>query len=126
MPAGDVGLDRSGVTRRASRLEEAGLVRRAPDPGDRRVTLLALTAAGEEVVATLCRRLAVHIEAALAGWPADEAAASVRRLRRFVGDGPFTAFEVAHRPADAAHGPVEGEGIRRSVSGRPEQGVEAG
>src|ERR1700759_2824318 len=31
-----IGLDRSGVSRHASRLEAAGLVRREPDPADRR------------------------------------------------------------------------------------------
>src|SRR5438093_1162313 len=45
--AGEIGLDRSGVTRRATRLEEAGLLRREPDPDDRRATLLALTETGQ-------------------------------------------------------------------------------
>ncbi|MEU2154197.1 MarR family transcriptional regulator [Streptomyces sp. NPDC019396] len=87
--AGDVGLDRSGVTRRASRLEEAGLVRREPDPEDRRATLLALTAAGERTVGALRHRLSAHIEAGLATWPAGEAAAFARYLQRFVSEGPF-------------------------------------
>jgi DNA-binding MarR family transcriptional regulator len=88
--APNIGLDRSGVTRRASRLEAAGLVRREPDPSDRRATLLALTDEGERTVEALRQRLAAHIKASLASWPDDEAAAFASHLRRFVIDGPFT------------------------------------
>lgn len=88
--APDVGLDRSGVTRRASRLEAAGLVRREPDPVDRRATLLTLTAEGERTVETLRQRLADHITASLASWPADEVATFASHLHRFITDGPFT------------------------------------
>ncbi|MFJ9690766.1 MarR family winged helix-turn-helix transcriptional regulator [Kitasatospora sp. NPDC101183] len=88
--AGEIGLDRSGVTRRATRLEEAGLLRREPDPHDRRATLLALTDAGRRTVDTTRHRLAAHIEASLASWPPEEARAFARQLHRFVTDGPFT------------------------------------
>ncbi|WP_327167310.1 MarR family winged helix-turn-helix transcriptional regulator [Streptomyces subrutilus] len=88
--APEIGLDRSGVTRRASRLEEAGLVRRAPDPADRRATLLALTPDGERAVAELRARLSAHIETSLASWAPGEAAAFAHHLRRFVADGPFS------------------------------------
>ncbi len=87
--APDVGIDRSGVTRRATRLETAGLVRREPDPADRRATLLTLTDEGERTVAILRRRLSDHITTSLASWPADEATAFARQLHRFVTDGPF-------------------------------------
>ncbi|MGW7105455.1 MarR family winged helix-turn-helix transcriptional regulator [Streptomyces xanthophaeus] len=87
--APDVGLDRSGVTRRASRLEAAGLVRRAPDPADRRATLLALTDEGERTVEVLRRRLSDRISDGLASWPAEEAEAFAVHLRRFVAEGPF-------------------------------------
>src|SRR5580698_9742148 len=46
--AQDVGLDRSGVSRYASRLEAAGLLRREPDPADGRAVLLTLTSLGTE------------------------------------------------------------------------------
>lgn len=87
--APEVGLDRSGVTRRASRLEEAGLVRREADPCDRRATLLVLTRTGETTVRILRERLSARITAGLASWPPDEAAAFAVSLRRFVTDGPF-------------------------------------
>lgn len=88
--ADQIGLDRSGVTRRASRLEDAGLVRREPDPNDRRATLLVLTEAGHTSVATMRDRLAQSIETSLATWPPAEAQAFARSLHRFVTEGPFT------------------------------------
>ncbi|ANP51148.1 DNA-binding MarR family transcriptional regulator [Streptomyces griseochromogenes] len=87
--APDVGLDRSGVTRRASRLEVAGLVRREPDPADRRAHLLVLTEQGELAVAELRTRLADRIMASLSSWPPGEAEAFARHLRRFTVEGPF-------------------------------------
>ncbi|MFI9269157.1 MarR family winged helix-turn-helix transcriptional regulator [Kitasatospora sp. NPDC052896] len=88
--ASEVGLDRSGVTRRASRLEEAGLVRREPDPADRRASLLILTDEGERVVDVTRRRLAAHIDASLSAWPPAEARSFARQLHRFVTEGPFS------------------------------------
>lgn len=87
--AHDVGVDRSGVTRRASRLETAGLIRREPDPTDRRAHLLVLTDEGRLVVAELRARLADHITASLASWPPGEAETFARHLRRFMAEGPF-------------------------------------
>ncbi|MHB9861163.1 MarR family winged helix-turn-helix transcriptional regulator [Streptomyces sp. YIM S03343] len=88
--APDVGLDRSGVTRRASRLEAAGLVRREPDLSDRRAHLLVLTEQGERAVEELRTRLAAHITASLASWTPGEAEAFARNLLRFTLEGPFT------------------------------------
>jgi DNA-binding MarR family transcriptional regulator len=91
----DVGVDRSRVSRHASRLEEAGLVRREPDPADRRSVLLALTDEGERFVAVMRERLAGRIGEALGSWPPEQARAFARDLRRFVDSGPF-----APTPAD--------------------------
>ncbi|SED64657.1 MarR family winged helix-turn-helix transcriptional regulator [Streptomyces melanosporofaciens] len=88
--ADEIGLDRSGVTRRATRLEEAGLLRREPDPGDRRATLLALTETGRQAIETTRQRLAAHIEDSLASWPPGEARTFAGQLHRFVQHGPFT------------------------------------
>ncbi|WP_329142148.1 MarR family transcriptional regulator [Streptomyces sp. NBC_01456] len=84
-----VGLDRSGVSRRASRLEAAGLVRRAPDPADRRAVLLTLTDQGTETVALMRTRLAARIEESLSSWPEGEARSFARNLRKFLDEGPF-------------------------------------
>ncbi len=43
-------LTSSGTTKRLDRLERAGLIARAPDPDDRRGTLIELTAAGRALV----------------------------------------------------------------------------
>ncbi len=87
--APDVGIDRSGVTRRASRLEAAGLIRREADPHDRRANLLVLTEEGRRTIAELRTRLAAHITAGLSSWPPGEAEAFARQLRRFTVEGPF-------------------------------------
>lgn len=104
--AAAIGLDRSGVSRHATRLEAAGLLRREPDPEDRRSTLLVLTDAGIAAVEAMRGRLAERITATLAAWPPGEAEAFARGLRRFVETGPF-------RP-----GPAEKAG-RASEGGRP-------
>jgi DNA-binding MarR family transcriptional regulator len=48
--AGTLMLTSSGTTKRLDRLEEAGLVARAPDPDDRRGTLITLTPAGRKLI----------------------------------------------------------------------------
>jgi DNA-binding MarR family transcriptional regulator len=85
----EVGLDRSGVTRRASRLAEGGLVRREPDPADGRATLLILTDEGRRIVEVTRGRLAVAIDDVLSSWGPGEARSFARQLRRFIADGPF-------------------------------------
>jgi DNA-binding MarR family transcriptional regulator len=45
-------LTSSGTTKRLDRLEQAGLIRRDPDPEDRRGTLITLTPAGRDLVDT--------------------------------------------------------------------------
>lgn len=52
-------LTSSGTTKRLDRLEQAGLIARAPDPEDRRGTLITLTAAGRELVDSVS---AAHLE----------------------------------------------------------------
>ncbi|MFF4104127.1 MarR family winged helix-turn-helix transcriptional regulator [Streptomyces sp. NPDC001903] len=88
--APDVGVDRSGVTRRASRLEAAGLIRREPDPTDGRAHLLVLTERGRAAVEELRSRLASHITASLSSWPPGEAERFAHDLRRFMTEGPFS------------------------------------
>lgn len=54
--------DNSNLTRLVDRLEARGLVRRAPDPRDRRVTLVQLTPAGKALIDELRPRHRQHIE----------------------------------------------------------------
>jgi DNA-binding MarR family transcriptional regulator len=87
--APDAALDCSGVTRRASRLEAAGLIRREPNPSDRQTTLLVLTSSVGRVVTVLRVRLAAYIARSLESWPSGDAGMFALYLRRFMDDGPF-------------------------------------
>jgi DNA-binding MarR family transcriptional regulator len=55
--AGLLFCDASNVTGIVDRLEARGLIERRPDPGDRRVKLLALTAEGERVRSAAHRQM---------------------------------------------------------------------
>jgi DNA-binding MarR family transcriptional regulator len=88
--AGVIGLDRSGVSRRASRLERAGLVARVADPADSRAVLLNLTETGEIAIATMRERLVLLIDTSFGSWTAKEAATFAESFRRFVESGPFS------------------------------------
>ncbi|HMQ35889.1 MAG TPA: MarR family transcriptional regulator [Chloroflexaceae bacterium] len=54
--------DNSNLTRLVDRLEARGLVRRAPDPRDRRVTLVQLTPQGKALIDELRPRHRAYIE----------------------------------------------------------------
>lgn len=71
--AGALHCDASNVTGIADRLSARGLVTREPDPGDRRVKLLALTAEGKRVREQLARTVA-EASPVLVGLEADERA----------------------------------------------------
>ena len=79
-------LTSSGTTKRLDHLEQAGLIAREPDPGDRRGTLIALTPAGRELIDSVTAahlanedRLlsALSAEQRDAGRPAAQAAAQL-------------------------------------------------
>lgn len=67
--AAAIGIDRSVVSRHASRLEEAGLVQRTSHPRDKRATVLTLTERGVAAVATMRTRLFGQFENAFAAAP---------------------------------------------------------
>lgn len=87
--AGDVGIDRSVVSRHADRLVASGLLRREPDPADGRATLLALTADGARQVAVMRNRLHTVLDDYLATWTPERARAFVDGFTEFVRHGPF-------------------------------------
>ncbi|MCY0895846.1 MAG: MarR family transcriptional regulator [Alicyclobacillaceae bacterium] len=82
----DIGLDRSNTSRRASQLEENGLLHRVPDDRDARVALLTLTPLGEKVVNEMRFRLKRRLTAQLSAWTLDEAECFVHGLERFVSE----------------------------------------
>jgi DNA-binding MarR family transcriptional regulator len=61
-------------------LEELGLVRRSPDPDDRRATLVALTAPGEDVAAALRAARRAEAEAFFGALTPDDRDALARIL----------------------------------------------
>jgi DNA-binding MarR family transcriptional regulator len=65
-------LTSSGTTKRLDRLEQAGLVERAPDPDDRRGTLITLTAAGHRLIDTVTEAHLDNERGLLAALTAEE------------------------------------------------------
>jgi len=85
--AAEVGIDRSVVSRHASRLARDGLVKRVRDPADGRAMLLVLTVRGRLTVQRMRRRLAAALDEHLSLWPPGEARRFATDLKRFVGQG---------------------------------------
>ncbi|MFB6959114.1 MarR family winged helix-turn-helix transcriptional regulator [Streptomyces sp. NPDC056309] len=87
-------LDKSTVSRQVSALERAGLVERRTDPGDHRVQVLHLTAAGRRILAQVTESRRAAFRERLAGWPEDD-------LERFA--GYLTRYNAWHgRDEDGA------------------------
>jgi DNA-binding MarR family transcriptional regulator len=83
-------IKRPAATRIVARLEEEGLVARATDPSDGRVTLIATTAAGRELLGRVRKRKNAYLARRMRDLPAEdlvalERAASV--LERLLEDG---------------------------------------
>jgi DNA-binding MarR family transcriptional regulator len=70
--AGQLMLTSSGTTKRLDRLEHAGLIIRAPDPDDRRGTLITLTEAGHELIDAVTEAHLDNERALLSALTADE------------------------------------------------------
>lgn len=81
--AAEIGLDRSGVSRRLSALEHAGLVRVDADERDARKALATLTPAGREAIEITRSRLDDAIGAHLAEWNDHERRMFADLLTRF-------------------------------------------
>jgi len=78
--AEEIGIDRSGASRYADRLQAAGLVGRSPDPQDHRAVLLCLTPEGTELVGHLREELAAHLENVISNWPPGQAEALIEGI----------------------------------------------
>ena len=86
--ADEVGIDRSGASRYADRLENAGLLERSPDPSDGRATLLSLTPKGDAAVAGLRDALTRHLAGRIADWPDGQAQALIDGIRLLIDKPP--------------------------------------
>jgi DNA-binding MarR family transcriptional regulator len=89
-----VGIDRSGTSRYADRLQQAGLLARQLDPADRRMSLISLTPEGERLASQLADVLAGHLRDLTDGW----------------GDGQVEALAGGLDRLLAATAPVSGPG----------------
>jgi DNA-binding MarR family transcriptional regulator len=97
--AEEVGIDRSGASRYADRLETAGLVERSPDPCDGRATLLSLTPEGRAAVTVLRDALTRHLAGLIADWPDGQAQALIDGMRLLIDP---TCTPAAKAPAPAS------------------------
>ncbi|HTF53463.1 MAG TPA: MarR family transcriptional regulator [Pseudonocardia sp.] len=80
--AAATGRDTTRLIPILDRLEARGLLRRTPDPADRRNRIVELTDSGSELAAT-CQAAIRQLEARLlAGLPGDERAAFITTLER--------------------------------------------
>src|SRR5262245_53051113 len=77
-----LGLATPTVTRATARMEAAGLLRREPHPGDRRLVRLVLTERGRALEKVIGEEMDRLNERALATFSAGERAAVVRALER--------------------------------------------
>lgn len=83
-------IKRPAATRIVTRLEVEGLVDRATDPSDGRVTLIAATPAGRDLLRRIRRRKNEYLARRLRDLPADDLAALERAadvLERLLEDG---------------------------------------
>ena len=79
-----LGVDQPRASRLVATAVEAGLVRRRADPEDGRRSVLTLTPRGAGVLAEGHRTRRAAVEAAIAGWPAEDRATFARLLSAYV------------------------------------------
>jgi MarR family transcriptional regulator, organic hydroperoxide resistance regulator len=77
-----LGLATPTVTRAATRMEAAGLLRREPHPSDGRLVRLMLTERGRELEQVIGPEMRALSEHTLAGFSIEERAELIRALRR--------------------------------------------
>ena len=80
--ARQLGLSTPTVTRAATRMESAGLLRREPHPGDRRLVRLWLTPRARELEGVIGPEMQALTDQTLAGFSAAERAELITALRR--------------------------------------------
>ncbi|MGW0086460.1 MarR family winged helix-turn-helix transcriptional regulator [Streptomyces sp. NPDC003393] len=91
------GVAQPSMTQLVQRLERRGLVRRVDDPADGRVTLVAVTDAGREVLAERRRLRDSRLADLLAALPAEDQEA--------LGEAVRTALPLVLRMLEGATGP---------------------
>ena len=82
--AADVGIEGATLTHHLNRMEAAGLVKRARDPQDRRVQVVALTPEGDDEFRTLLRHVQTFDRRLRAGFTDEELSTFRSLLERLV------------------------------------------
>nr|WP_078917165.1 MarR family transcriptional regulator [Streptomyces sp. NRRL S-813] len=91
------GVAQPSMTQLVQRLERRGLVRRVDDPADGRVTLVAVTDAGRELLAERRRLRDGRLADLLAALPAEE--------QQALGEAVRTALPLVRQMLEGAAGP---------------------
>jgi DNA-binding MarR family transcriptional regulator len=74
---------RPTMSKQITRLERAGLIVRTPDPADGRVTIIALSAQGQDAHERLVAQGHRMVHEAVKDWPAEERTVFADQLSRF-------------------------------------------
>ncbi len=75
-----IGADKTRIIATLDELQQAGLITREPDPADRRVRLLAITAAGRQVRAAAQSAIQANEDRVLARLPSADRQAFLRTV----------------------------------------------
>jgi DNA-binding MarR family transcriptional regulator len=97
-------LSSGAMTNRLDRLEAMGLVKREPDPADRRGRLVVLTDRGRELVEAAVVDHLANEEQLLAALDPTEREQLARLLRKLLLSAPFRELEPAANRQDARPG----------------------
>lgn len=90
-------LDASTVTRQVAVMVKRGLVRKQPNPDDRRGGMVCATARGREEASQMRAQREARIEALFAAWPE----AKRRQMGELLGDLNESLVQVLDRDEDA-------------------------
>ena len=82
--AKELGLSAPAMSTHTGNLERLGLLERAPDPFDRRVTVIRLSSTGRLALDRTHRELARRVDLRLASWPEGEPEHLAMLLEQFV------------------------------------------
>jgi DNA-binding MarR family transcriptional regulator len=109
-------LSSGAMTNRLDRLEEMGLVRRLPDPNDRRGRLVELTTKGRELVDDAVVAHVANEERLLSGLSSSDRVKLADLLRKLLLTEPFQSLDPASR--SSAKGEAKRPVGRRRVTAR--------